>query len=91
MEDLSLNQILDMIAARVAERLALPSNGGGVRPRLLNIKQASEYLGRTEPATRHMVQSGKVPCVRSDRRILLDVRDLDRWIENHKNGSNGSE
>ena len=91
MEDVSLNQLLDAIAAKVAEKLALPASAGGIRSRLLNIKQGAEYLGRTEPAMRHMVQSGKVPCVRSDRRILLDVRDLDRWITTHKSGNSDSE
>lgn len=32
----------------------------------------------------HMVAEGKIPTVRSDRRIFIDVQDLDRWIAEHK-------
>jgi hypothetical protein len=31
-----------------------------------------------------MVASGKVPTVRSDRRVFVDVEDLDVWIREHK-------
>lgn len=28
--------------------------------------------------------TGKLPVVRSDRRVFLDLHDLERWIEEHK-------
>jgi hypothetical protein len=31
-----------------------------------------------------MVSSGKVPTVRADRRVFVDVEDMDRWITEHK-------
>jgi hypothetical protein len=31
-----------------------------------------------------MVSSGKVPTIRADRRVFIDVEDLDRWIREHK-------
>jgi len=87
-----LMPILDFLAEKVAERIRMSGSiSPGTRPRLMSVKAAAEYLGRTQAAIRHMVQSAKLPCVRADRRILMDVRDLDRWIENHKSGSDGSE
>ena len=54
------------------------------RKRLYSIREAGEYLGRTPWAIREMVWSGKLKAVKGDRRIFLDVEDLDRWIEMHK-------
>lgn len=31
-----------------------------------------------------MIAGGKLPVVRADRRVFLDVRDLDRWIDANK-------
>ena len=55
-----------------------------MRPRLLNIKQTALYLGRTEGSVRSLYKSGALPFVKADARVLFDLHDLDRWIENHK-------
>jgi hypothetical protein len=31
-----------------------------------------------------MISSGKIPTVRPDRRVFIDVEDLDSWIREHK-------
>jgi len=53
-------------------------------PRLLSYKAATVYLSVGYSTVRHMVLSGMVPHVRSGRRILIDVQDLDKWIEKSK-------
>ena len=60
--------------------------GGSERPRkrLYAIHEAAEYLGRTPWAVREMIWKGKLPAVRDGRRILLDINDLDQWIEANK-------
>jgi excisionase family DNA binding protein len=55
-----------------------------IQPRLLTVKDAATYLGRTEKAVRHLVATHSLPCVRTDARIMLDRQDLDRWIDNNK-------
>ena len=55
-----------------------------LQKRLFSIPEAAEYLGRTECAMREMLWAGKLPSVRFDRRIFLDVRDLDEFIEKSK-------
>lgn len=90
---LSIETLLDALAERVVqgitERLAQSGAGGDVRPRLLSVEQAAVYLGRTKEAVHHMVSSGKIPKVQGDRRIQIDIRDLDHWIEANKQaGSN---
>lgn len=57
------------------------------KQRLLTVAQAAIYLGRSEDAIRHMIGSGKIRPVRGDRRISIDVRDLDDWITTNKEGT----
>jgi excisionase family DNA binding protein len=55
-----------------------------VQKRLYSIKDASVYLGRSVWAVREMLWAGKIPFVRDGKRILLDIRDMDEWIERNK-------
>lgn len=55
-----------------------------IKPRLLSIKEASAYLGRSVPSLRALIWAGNLPIVRVDRRIHLDLFDLEKWIEQHK-------
>ena len=55
-----------------------------LRKRLLTVKEASIYLGRSIPAIRELIWAGKLPIVKSDRRIFFDINDIDKWIEQHK-------
>jgi excisionase family DNA binding protein len=52
--------------------------------RLYSLKEASIYLGRSVWALREMLWAGKIPFVRDGRRILLDINDMDKWIEKNK-------
>lgn len=52
--------------------------------RLLTVKEASVYLGRSVPSIRELIWAGKLPIVREGKRIHLDIFDLDRWIEQRK-------
>ena len=52
--------------------------------RLLTVQQAAEYLGRTEAAVRQLIHKRIVPVVRFDRNVRIDVRDLDRLIEENR-------
>jgi excisionase family DNA binding protein len=83
---LNIDALLDALADKVAQRLREDSAGSvtAVRPRLLTVDQAAVYIGRSKDAVQHMVSSGKVPTIRADRRVFIDVEDLDRWIREHK-------
>ena len=54
------------------------------RKRLYTISESAEYLGRTEWAVRHLVWKGLLPAVRIDKRVQIDVRDLDLLISHSK-------
>lgn len=63
---------------RAATRLDPPQR------RLLTIPQAAAYLGRTVWGVRELIWKGKIPAVKIDRRVQVDVRDLDALIERSK-------
>ena len=73
----------DRVATRLVERLGnLPATSA--QPRLLTVQQAASYIGRTREAVTHMVSERRIPIVQSDRRVFIDRRDLDAWIDGNK-------
>jgi len=54
-----LDALADAIASRVVARLQQSQDS-----RLLSVREAAEYLGRTEKALRHMIANGIIPPVR---------------------------
>ena len=55
-------------------------------PRLLPLKAAADWLGLTVWAMRERIWQGQIPFIRFDggRKIYLDVKDLEKFIERHK-------
>jgi len=55
--------------------------------RLLRTRDAARYLGIGEKAVRHLILKGELDFVQlrpGNSPLLLDVRDLDRFIESRK-------
>lgn len=54
--------------------------------RLLRLKPAALYLSLSPGKLRAIIQRGEIPVVRAGDNApwLLDVRDLDLWVERHK-------
>lgn len=52
--------------------------------RLFSIEESAVRLGRTPGAVRELVYKGIIPFVQFDRRIFIDVQDLDALIEQSK-------
>ena len=52
--------------------------------RLYSIKEAAIYLGRSVWAVREMLWAGKIPFVKDGKRILIDISDMEKWIEKNK-------
>lgn len=55
-----------------------------VSKRLYSVKEAGRYLGRSAWAIRHLIWEGHLPQVRQGRRVMVDVVDMDQFIEKHK-------
>jgi excisionase family DNA binding protein len=52
--------------------------------RLYSVPEAACYLGRTVDGLREMIWKGTLPHIKDGRRVLLDVRDMDEYIERNK-------
>jgi excisionase family DNA binding protein len=55
-----------------------------VQKRLYSVKEAGRYLGRSPWAIRHLIWEGHLPQIRQGRRVMVDVKDMDQFIEKHK-------
>jgi len=75
--------------AESASRELLPDRPRLV-PRLMRTGEAARYLGLGAKALRHLITSGQLPYLQLQRKnspFLIDRRDLDRFIDRHKIGS----
>lgn len=70
---------------RKAQRITNPPRV--LQKRLFNIKEGAVYLGRSVWAVREMLWAGKMPYVKDGKRILLDIQDMNDWIDRSKTRS----
>ena len=63
------------------QRIANP-----MRPRLLPLKKAADYIGLTVWALRERIWAGDIPVVRfpGGRKQFIDVKDIEAFIERNK-------
>ena len=61
-------------------------NGIPLSKRLYTLKEAAEYLGRSEWGMRELIWAGEIPVVKTEggRKIFLDVDDLNYFINRNK-------
>jgi len=57
-----------------------------LRKRLFTLKEAAEYLGRSEWGMRDLIWKRLIPVVMNNggRKIFIDVMDLDAYVERNK-------
>jgi excisionase family DNA binding protein len=65
-------------ASRYQERV-------GPGQRLISLQEAAVVLGVSVASARRLIWTRKLPAVRLTRRLQIDIRDLDRLIEQSKN------
>jgi len=56
-------------------------------PALLNVPEASQYIGISQRFLRTIIKERKVPSVRIGSRVFLRLVDIDRWIESKLEGA----
>jgi len=54
--------------------------------RLLSVNDAAIYLALSKREVYNMISSGALHSVLHGKRRMLDIRDLDEWIERRKKG-----
>lgn len=52
--------------------------------RLYSLPEAAVYLGRSTWSVRRLLWNGELPQVRAGRRVHVDVRDMDAFIDKNK-------
>lgn len=54
--------------------------------RLYTLKEAAEYLGRSEYSMRELIWSGQIRVVMNNggRKIFVDIEDLEAYVEENK-------
>jgi hypothetical protein len=53
--------------------------------RLLTLKDASLYLGRSVGSIREMLYGRELPCIqKGNGKVWIDLKDIDNWIDNQK-------
>ncbi len=70
--------------ARVVTSPKHPPKAPPLARRLYDIPAVAAYLGVPTWTVREMIWRGDLPCVRIGRRQYLDIRDVDRFIEQAK-------
>jgi excisionase family DNA binding protein len=54
--------------------------------RLYTLKEAAQYLGRSDWSMRELIWAGEIPIVRGNgnRKMFLDIKDLEEYIKRNK-------
>lgn len=58
--------------------------GEVVSKRLYSVKEAGRYLGRSPWTIRRLIRDGVLREVRQGRRVMVDLVDMDLFIEKYK-------
>jgi len=64
----------------------ISNKGPQGQKRLFTVKEAAQFLGRSEWGMRELIWAGKIPVVKDEggRKIFVDVLDLIAYIERNK-------
>jgi excisionase family DNA binding protein len=78
-------EFIDAIAVavvdKIMERMPAAQFGG---KRLMNIKEAAAYIGRTEDAVYQLIHRRRLPAIKEGRRVHIDRDDLEQFIERNR-------
>jgi len=51
---------------------------------ICDIKTLAKYLDVSVPFIRKLVRAKSIPCFRIGNRLKFDLREIDKWIELHR-------
>jgi excisionase family DNA binding protein len=83
-DDRFVTALASELAAKILPQIERGNGKSKMSPRLLTVKDAAQYIGRSEQAVQHLIHRRELIVVRKGRRVHLDRADLDRWIEANK-------
>jgi excisionase family DNA binding protein len=68
-------------ATRAVNSVVVRAPAVGASRRLMTLRAAAALLSVSVPSVRRLIAGSHLPCVRFNRRLLVDTKDLDRFIE----------
>jgi len=71
-----------VIPMAVATNASMVLNGG-IGRRLLNVREAAQYLGLEVDTVYRKARLREVPCVKVGRALRFDLKALERFVEQH--------
>ena len=78
----AFSQVIEQaVAAGITKALGV---NDGTNKRLLSVDQAATYLCLSKREVYNMIANHQLVAVTHGRRKMLDIRDLDAWIEQNK-------
>ena len=81
----------DEFLAALRELARRVLRGDQLRPRLLVIEDAGRYLGVSNKIVRQLIQSGEIGHIQriaGRSPYLVDIKDLDGWVDRNKRKAN---
>jgi excisionase family DNA binding protein len=74
-----------MIRAACEDAVRAALNIGDISPRrLLSVEETATYLCLSEREIYNMLSTKQLAGLRHGKRLMVDIRDLERWVEGHK-------
>lgn len=83
-DDVNIVEQVRELATRATARV---QRSGEIPPRLLDVHDAGRYLSMSDKVIRELIAHGELPYIQripARSPYLIDVRDLDAWILEHK-------
>ena len=84
--------LLANVTALVSHAVRRVQRGAEIAPRLLDIDDSARYLAMSDKAVRELITAGELSYIQKvpgRSPYLIDIRDLDRWIERSKTSAAG--
>jgi excisionase family DNA binding protein len=84
--------LLANVTELVSHAVRRVQRGAEIAPRLLDIDDSARYLAMSDKAVRELITNGELPYIQKvpgRSPYLIDIRDLDRWIERSKTSAAG--
>ena len=79
--------LLANVTELVSHAVRRVQRGAEIAPRLLDIDDSARYLAMSDKAVRELIANGELPYIQKvpgRSPYLIDIRDLDKWIERAK-------
>ncbi len=79
----AFSQVIEQAVA-AGVRKAFEGVNDGKTKRLLSVEQAATYLALSKRELYNMIANKILAAVKHGRRTMLDIHDLDAWIDSSK-------